>query len=80
MNTANLVEIFCLLDDFCKNYDGTEKHYITPMIRTLLMDVEEFIAISGGDIHGPGDQPPVKVPSEWDTRELELVDMFEFKW
>ncbi len=61
-----------------------KKYYIAPFIRVVQMVAQEDILTgSGGDIHGPGTQPPVEDPSEWDTRRMEepkFLDMFDFKW
>lgn len=58
-----------------------KKFYILPFIKTVRIDVQELVAISGGDIHGPGDQPPVDDPSEWDSRKKSFFqEAFEFEW
>ena len=58
-----------------------KKFYILPFIKTVRMDEQEYGAVSGGDIHGPGDGPPVDNPGEWDTRKMIFPDgHFEFDW
>ena len=56
----------------------TKKNYITPQFKPILLDPCEVIAETGGDIHGGED--PVEDPSFWDTRKLDMNDMFEYDW
>lgn len=58
-----------------------KRHYRAPLSTPIQFDLQEFIAISGGDIHGPGTAPPVDDPSEWDSRKKDYFkDMFHFEW